>query len=540
MSLNKTARKILKYILFFALMFIVGAILGVGVVLIGYGVSKYHYSGELYSDSLDYKNNYGYNYFKENNKNQEELYIELYHVAVDFTHQNKNLAERFNYGYGILYKKNAKDTNLSFDELFQVFIVFERENPQFYFIETKYNPVRGYVQFEIKEEYLKAKERNRINTLIDEKMEEVDNLVSACSTTYDIVTTVSDYIISKMTYARDENNDPSNEAWAHNIVGFFERGEGVCETYSETFTYMLNRYGVESVPAWSSTHGWNIVKIDGYNYIYDLTNKVCGYDEKTYQTYMKYQYEDSMYPVYNMGKSKITDSLLTLKEDEIVIASSHSMDYIMSLFNNKDYEIDVQNDKNNSIYLSEINTSYKTLTFKSTGTYGVNIFLYDDLVINKDVTFYNLLIDGLSSTLYINNATINAYGYGVSIGVDIVGDEHSTINLDTITESLITETINVDTLISSRPLTIRESANISNYIGDYLYIYLSIDSQVINIDKYEANKIAIYAATSKGNTLTISNVSITSPYFELYYIKGTDDTNISVDINFTGIRVIRQ
>ena len=314
----------------------------------------------------------------------------------------------------------------------------------------------------------------------------------------------------------------------------------MCETYSETFTYLLDRYGLEEVPAWSDEHGWNIVNIDGFNYIYDLSIKSCGYDEKTCQTYMKYRYEDSMYPVYNMGKSKLSDQLITLKEDGRVIATSHSMDYIMSLFNNKDYEIDVQNDKNNSIYLSEINTSYKTLTFKSTGTYGVNIFLYDDLVINKDVTFYSLYINGLTSTLYINNATINAYGDGAFIGVDIVGDEHSIINLDTTSESIISETINVDTLISSRRLTISKSTNISTYTGDYLLIYISLDSQVINIDKYEANKIAINAPKSKGNTLTISNVSITSPYFELYYWLGTDDTNISVDINFTSIRVIRR
>lgn len=540
MSMSRKTKSVLKTILFFALMVIVGAALGIGIFQICFSVSTYHYHGDLYSDSEDYKNNYGYNYLKEKNEAQGELYVELYHVAKDFSHKNKNLAERFNYGYGILYKEEVKNSTLTLEEITQVFIIFERENPEFYYITIVHNPKQGYVQFEVKEEYLKAKERTRINTLIEQKLKEIDALVDKCTTTYDKVQTVADYIISNMTYARDENDNPSDEVWAHNIVGFFERGEGVCETYSETFTYLLDRYGLEEVPAWSDDHGWNIVNIDGYNYIYDLTNKSCGYDEKTYQTYMKYQYADSMYPVYNMGKSKLSDQLITLKEDENVIASSHSMDYIMSLFNNKDYEIVVQNDKNNFIYLSEINTSYKTLTFKSTGTYGVNIYLYDDLVINKDVTFYSLYINGLTSTLYINNATINAYGYGATIGVDIVGDEHSLINLDTITESRITETINVDTLISSRRLTIYKSTNISTYTGDYLLIYISLDSQVINIDKYEANKIAIYAPKSKGNTLTVSNVSITSPYFELYYLQGTDESNISVDINFTGIRVIRQ
>ena len=70
---------------------VLSAALGAGSVIIWNSFSKYHYNGALYSDSEDYVNNYGYNYFKETNKAQEELYIELYHVAKDFEHKNKNL-----------------------------------------------------------------------------------------------------------------------------------------------------------------------------------------------------------------------------------------------------------------------------------------------------------------------------------------------------------------------------------------------------------------------------------------------------------------
>ncbi len=427
MSLNKTARKILKHILLFALLIVLGAALGAGSVYIWNAFSKYHYNGALYSDSEDYVNNYGYNYFKETNKAQEELYIELYHVAKDFEQKNKNLIRGVGSDYGTLYKIYAKDSTLSFDELTQVFVVFEKDNPEFYFLTTVHNSVKEYVKFEISKDYLKAKDRNRINSLIENKLLEVDEIVNKYTTTYDKVMAVSNYIVNNMKYARDENDKPSREKWAHNIVGFFERGEGVCETFCETLKLMLDRYGISCKEAWSENHAWNIVNIDGYNYVFDLTNELTGYSEKTYFQLMqglydkKGEYDTTMYPLHNMAKTDLSDNLLTLKEDGQVIAVSHSMDYIMSLFNNKNYEIDVQNDKNRSLYLSEINTSYQTLTFKSTGTHSLRVYLYDALIINKNVTFYDATITGIG-VLYISNATLNLLGTSTSIFGDVAGN----------------------------------------------------------------------------------------------------------------------
>ena len=538
MSFNKTARKILKHILLFALLIVLSAALGAGSVIIWNSFSKYHYNGALYSDSEDYVNNYGYNYFKETNKAQEELYIELYHVAKDFEHKNKNLIKGVGSDYGTLYKIYTKDSTLSFDELKQVFVVFEKENPEFYFLTTMHNSVKEYVEFEIHKDYLKAKERKRINSLIENRLLEVDEIVNKCTTTYDKVMAVSNYIVNNMKYARDENGEPSREKWAHNVVGFFERGEGVCETFCETLKLMLDRYGISCKEAWSENHAWNVVEIDGYNYVFDLTNKLVGYTEKTYFQLLDYEYENTMYPLYNMAKAELSSVDLTLKEDGQVIAVSHSMDYIMSLFNNKDYEITVQNDKNHAFYLSEINTSYKTLTFKSTGTYGVNVYLNDDLVINKNVTFYRGTICGLG-TLYINNATLNFDGFSTFIQVKVVGNEHSTLNFNNNIEAYISETIDINTIITSKPLVISKSANIGDYIGDYICINLTFSNQNVIIDKYESNKIAINTKTI-GNKLIIEDASITSEYLEIYYLDNTKEYNVKVDFDWSRVKIIKQ
>ena len=539
MSLNKTARKILKYILLFALLIVLGVALGAGSVIIWNSFSKYHYNGDLYSDSEDYVNNYGYNYFKETNKAQEELYIEFYHVAKDFEHKNKNLIKGVGSNYGTLYKIYTKDSTLSFDELKQVFVVFEKENPEFYFLTTIHNSVKEYVEFEIHKDYLKAKERNRLNNLIDERMKEVDETVNKCTTTYDKVETIYNVIVSNMKYARDENGEPSNEPWAHNIIGFFERGEGVCETFSETFKFMLDRYGINNETVWSETHGWNIVNIDGYNYVFDLTNKAFGYSENTYFKFLNYKYGDTMYPVYNMAQTNLSESLLILKEDGTEIASSHSVDYLMSLFNNKDYELIVQNEKNTSFDLGIINPSYSSLIIKSNTFYDVRVYAYSDVIINKDVTFENLYIIGSTTTqaaVTINNATVTLTGMASTLDINIQGNTGSTLKFETENESHIKESFEVDTIITSKPLVINKTCTIGTFKGNYLYVSISASSasQTISINSYEFNKLALYVQ-NLSSKLIISNVSINNANLEVYYVNNTKDRNINIDINYDKI-----
>ena len=91
-----------------------------------------------------------------------------------------------------------------------------------------------------------------------------------------------DAIIEAIDYAYEKDGTtPEDAAWAHNILGVFEKGSGVCESYARTYQLLLNVRGIENVfvigvggDAMSGyeNHAWNLVKMDDDNWYWcDLT-----------------------------------------------------------------------------------------------------------------------------------------------------------------------------------------------------------------------------------------------------------------------------
>jgi transglutaminase/protease-like cytokinesis protein 3 len=79
-----------------------------------------------------------------------------------------------------------------------------------------------------------------------------------------------------MEYAYEaDGSTPENDAWAHNILGVFEKKTGVCEAYSKTFQLLLNYCGVDNIYVTgyaTEPHAWNLAKMDdGSWYWFDLT-----------------------------------------------------------------------------------------------------------------------------------------------------------------------------------------------------------------------------------------------------------------------------
>lgn len=76
------------------------------------------------------------------------------------------------------------------------------------------------------------------------------------------------YILENMEYdlefAKKSNQEP--------ISCFLENAKGVCITYSHLAKSLLGRAGIQSYVVTNSSHGWNIVLIDGRYYYIDLTN----------------------------------------------------------------------------------------------------------------------------------------------------------------------------------------------------------------------------------------------------------------------------
>ena len=120
-------------------------------------------------------------------------------------------------------------------------------------------------------------ERQRYNATIYTLVKEYVEYLDGESGAYEIAYAIHNLIINDAEYAYVPGTEtPSNENWAHNIIGVMVNGEGVCESYAKTFQLILNYCDVECifVPGIASggAHAWNMVQLDnGEWYWYDLT-----------------------------------------------------------------------------------------------------------------------------------------------------------------------------------------------------------------------------------------------------------------------------
>ena len=104
-------------------------------------------------------------------------------------------------------------------------------------------------------------------------IDEYTSLVRGKTSSYEIALTYRNAIIDAINYTDDANKDA---AWAHNILGVFEKGSGVCEAYAKTFQLLLNASGVNNIyivgQSGRTGHVWNLVQLDdGKWYWCDLT-----------------------------------------------------------------------------------------------------------------------------------------------------------------------------------------------------------------------------------------------------------------------------
>lgn len=114
--------------------------------------------------------------------------------------------------------------------------------------------------------------------------------------------TIHDYICSNATFTDDEL-DSAHSAW-----GFFNNGHIVCAGYALTYSYLMNKVGVqcEMVTSLELSHGWNAVKIDGVYYNVD-----CSWDDASSSIY---GYSDNKVNHGNFLKSEAVFSVTHKKE----------------------------------------------------------------------------------------------------------------------------------------------------------------------------------------------------------------------------------
>ncbi|MCR5462683.1 MAG: hypothetical protein K6E87_06415 [bacterium] len=382
---------------------------------------SYKYNGEIYEDSYDYKDDYGYLYLKETNPTLTKLYEDLYLEMVDFSH--KDIDVRENDCYYIFYKEDINNKTLTHDDLWQVYAYINIENPQFYWVDEVLDE-DGLYCIGINSSYIKSKDRKKYNKKIEEGLKTVDNLVKDTSDEFDKIKTIYDFIVDNMSYA----NKDMDKVWAHNIIGFFDRNEGVCETYAKMFKLLCDRYNIGNIPVVSDNHIWNLALYENQWYVFDLTWDEGSYfyfgkTEKIYELDSSdrdsHEYAAYLYSLpENMATTSLSFGLIELKDSGNTIASSHSMDHIFSKFNNGKYEIVLNNIKDGGLtnfYISSIDSKYDTLTISYTQNKkekGI-VNIEDDIHVAKDLTTKNIYFTSIKSkkvllndsTLYIKNVS---------------------------------------------------------------------------------------------------------------------------------------
>lgn len=207
--------------------------------------------------------------------NAPQSYLDFYELnkTDDYT-VDTNLFQELNYFVGAYI-----NDNMIFWKILCPTVVFSEE--------TNYLLV-GYIMFDVgyfegddykynwDYEYLQDPlKRKEINKVLCEKIKEYVSLVDGIDSEYTKARIFRNLICDNMYYLY-ESYGPSQETSAHNILGLFYYGKGVCETYAQSFYVLMNNVGIDCLIVDGLTpndaHSWNLAKMnDGNWYWFDIT-----------------------------------------------------------------------------------------------------------------------------------------------------------------------------------------------------------------------------------------------------------------------------
>ena len=193
---------------------------------------------------------------------------------------------------------------------------YKRDNPMMYFLRTlrcsidEYrhdNPEEGISIRELRGvsfvfiSYYTYDERKDINEKLCEKIKEYASYAEGMTSEYVISKVFNKVICDNMYYLYDAEGKPSNEDYAHNILGFFLYGKGVCESYAYTFSLLMNYAGVDCFYVCGNynkktgvSHAWNIAKMNnGEWYWFDIDvndDDEKGFEQSEYLCFVEDKY----------------------------------------------------------------------------------------------------------------------------------------------------------------------------------------------------------------------------------------------------------
>lgn len=226
--------------------------------------------------SLD--NLYGYNYFLNIDKRLSDLYQRIDYICKTINKQNiEPTSININNEKITIYNLGkVKYSDISKEDALKVWTIFYDENPWYYWLENKIIYNDEYLYINVYKEYKDYDTRLKIEQDIIRLEADISKYVLDSMSQREKVIAIHNYIAYKIDYAYvPGTNKPSEEPWAHNIVGLLQNNEGVCECYAKSFFYLCSLYDVYSIVVVGDPnnegHIYNYVLLDEEWYGVDVT-----------------------------------------------------------------------------------------------------------------------------------------------------------------------------------------------------------------------------------------------------------------------------
>jgi hypothetical protein len=189
---------------------------------------------------------------------------------------------------GFLEPVRFSEYGISLEEAMTVYLLYRDDHPLYYWSKNAIAYSDSYIYPIVEEKYRDGAVRESYNELIYAKAAEYLMLAMNETSPYQIAFLLHDAILINAEYAYIPGTKiPEDSEWAHSILGIFENGTGVCESYTEVFSLLLNFREIENIRVTGlgngGAHAWSLVRLDdGEWYWYDLT------------------WNDNVWPMYGM------------------------------------------------------------------------------------------------------------------------------------------------------------------------------------------------------------------------------------------------
>ena len=166
-------------------------------------------------------------------------------------------------------------------------------NPDLFYVSTGFaylrNSLTNNIMFIQPQYTMKQDEIPAAKKIFEEGIEKAVRLVDDTMTDVQKALVIHDYICDKASYPKLNYNNgqvTNDDPLYHSAYGFFKNNIVVCEGYTNAYTAILQRLGIESkyVSSNAMSHSWNIIKIDGKWYNVDLTFDDPVLDQNNYSS----------------------------------------------------------------------------------------------------------------------------------------------------------------------------------------------------------------------------------------------------------------